>query len=337
MPTMNVDIHHHALPEAYFDALKTDELFGTTGFETDSSGVSWIASRGPAHAGLPYRERYHRSMHDLDEIIGDMDRMGLDIAAISAAPPTNPYGMPAETAERVCEILNRGLSEMAGARPDRLVALASVPLQDGRRAAAVLERAVTELGMRGAEILSHADGRNLDDPLLFPFFTKAAELRVPLFMHPFTGLRTDRLDRYYFRNLVGLPTETALAAGSLIFGAVLDRLPDLVVIMAHGGGYFPYQVGRLDHGWEVREEGKVSLKRKPSEAARQLYFDSLTHSTESLTFLVKRFGSERVVLGTDHPFDMGCYTPVEEVKRLRLPPADEQRIFGENLRQLLRL
>ena len=156
-------------------------------------------------------------------------------------------------------------------------------------------------------------------------------------MHPHTGLSTDRLDRYYFRNLVGLPTETALAAGSLIFGAVLDRLPDLVVILAHGGGYFPYQLGRLDHGWEVRDEGKVHLMRKPSEAARQLYFDSLIHNGQSLAFLVNRFGSDRVVLGTDHPFDMGCYTPVEEVKKLNLPLAAERQICGENLESLLRL
>jgi aminocarboxymuconate-semialdehyde decarboxylase len=334
---MNIDIHHHVLPEGYFDAIKEDGLFGTTRFETDSAGTSWIASIGPAHAGSAYQERYHRSMHDLDEIIADMDAMSLDVAAISPVPPTNPYGMPPETAEKVCEILNRGLSEMARAKPDRLVALASVPLQDGKRAAIVLERAVKELGMRGAEILSHADGRNLDDPLLFPFFEKAAELQVPLFMHPHTGLVTERLDRYYFRNLVGLPTETAIAAGSLIFGAVLDRLPDLVVILAHGGGYFPYQLGRLDHGWAVRDEGKVNLKRQPSEAARQLYFDNLIHNGESLAFLVNRFGSHRVVLGTDHPFDMGCYRPVEEVKELDLPLAAERQICGENLRALLRL
>jgi aminocarboxymuconate-semialdehyde decarboxylase len=191
--------------------------------------------------------------------------------------------------------------------------------------------------MRRAEILSHADGRNLDDPTLFPFFEKAAELRVPLFMHPFSGLPGDRLASYYFRNLVGLPTETALAAGSLVFGAVLDRLPELVVILAHAGGHFPYQLGRMDHGWEVREEGKVHLKRKPSEAARQLYFDSLAHSTDSLAFLVRRVGSDRVVLGTDHPFDMGCYTPIQELQKLGLPDEDERRIRGENLRPLLRL
>jgi aminocarboxymuconate-semialdehyde decarboxylase len=263
--------------------------------------------------------------------------MGLDVAAISPVPPTNPYGMPLETAEQVCEIFNRGLSEMARAKPDRLVALASVPLQDGQRAAAVLERAVKEYGMRGAEILSHADGRNLDDPSLFPFFAKAAELQVPLFMHPFTGLTTDRLDRYSFRNLVGLPTETAIAAGSLVFGAVLDRLPDLVVILAHAGGHFPYQLGRMDHGWEVRDEGKVHLQRKPSEAARQLYFDNLAHSHDSLAFLVNRVGSDRVVIGTDHPFDMGCYTPIQELQKLNLPEADERKIRGENLRPLLRL
>src|SRR5439155_24727387 len=104
-------------------------------FDTDENGVSWITSTGPAHAGRPYRERYHRSMHDLDDIVGDLDKMGLDVAAISPVPPTNPYGMPLETAEKVCDILNRGLSEMARARPDRLVALASVPLQtaSGRR------------------------------------------------------------------------------------------------------------------------------------------------------------------------------------------------------------
>lgn len=334
---MNIDIHHHVLAESYFDAIKRDQLFGTTTFETDANGASWISSTGPYNAGLPFRERYHRSMHDLDEILRDMDTMGLDVAAISVAPPTNPYGVPVETAEKICDVLNRGIADLVRAKPDRFVGLASVPLQDGRRAASVLERAVKDLGMRGAEILSHANGRNLDDPDVFPFFARAAELRVPLFMHPIGALTGPRFEHYYFRNIVVLPTETALAAGSLIFGAVLDRLPELVVILAHGGGYFPYQLGRFDHGWEVREEGKVHLKRKPSEAARQLYFDSLTHSTESLAFLVNRFGSDRVVLGTDHPFDMGCYTPIQELQKLRLPEADERKIRGDNLRTLLRL
>src|SRR5919197_5676425 len=123
---MNIDIHHHAIPEGFFDGIKKDELFGTTRFEKDENGVSWIVSTGPAHAGRPYRERYHRSMHDVDAIIADMDTMGLDVAAISPVPPTNPYGMPIEKAEKVCEILNQGLVEMARAKPDRLVALASV-------------------------------------------------------------------------------------------------------------------------------------------------------------------------------------------------------------------
>jgi aminocarboxymuconate-semialdehyde decarboxylase len=210
-------------------------------------------------------------------------------------------------------------------------------MQDPDRAAAELDRAVTELGLRGAEICTHINGRDLDHASLRPVYAAAERLGVPLFLHPQNWGDMRRFHDYALWNLAGFPLETALAASHLIMGGVFEQFPGLRVILAHGGGYLPYQVGRLDHGYAARREVHERLPRRPSEYLGNLYCDSLTHSALSLRFLLDRMGDDHIVIGSDYPFNMGDERPVDTVRALRLSPDVEAKVLVKNLAGLLGL
>jgi aminocarboxymuconate-semialdehyde decarboxylase len=186
------------------------------------------------------------------------------------------------------------------------------------------------------EIGTCPGGRDFDDPALFDFFAACRDLGVAIFVHPATPLvGQERLTKYYFPLIVGNPLETSLAVSKLIFGGVLERLPDLRICFAHGGGAFPFTLARLDHGWKVRPEGPAAIPRAPRDYARQIYVDSLTLSGENLRFVVDVLGAERVVIGSDYPFDMGEADPVGFLAGAGLPPAVRDAIASANAMRFL--
>jgi aminocarboxymuconate-semialdehyde decarboxylase len=213
--------------------------------------------------------------------------------------------------------------------PRHFVGMATVPLQDPDLAVEELRHARERLGLRAVEIGTCPGGRDLDDPALFPFFVACRDLGMAVFVHPAAPLvGQERLTKYYFPLIVGNPLETAVAISKLIFGGVLERLPDLRMCFAHGGGAFPFTLGRLDHGWSVRPEGPAAIPKRPVEYARRLHFDSLTHSAANLRFLVSQFGAERVAMGSDYPFDMGSADPVSAVGEAGLDPSARALVEG---------
>jgi aminocarboxymuconate-semialdehyde decarboxylase len=259
----------------------------------------------------------------------------LDAAATGPPPEMFFYWTAPELGERIARAMNDGMAALARAHPDRLIGLGTLPMQDAARAAREVERAVTGLGLRGFEICTHVDGRDLDDPGFDPVWAAAERLGVPFFLHPQNSGDVRRLEDLHLWNLVGFPTETALTVARLILGGVFERFPRLRVILAHGGGYFPYQVGRLDHGYAVRGEIAQRLPRRPSEYLDSIYCDSLIHSDVSLRFLLDRMGDGHVVVGSDYPFHMGNPAPVEAIRSLGLGPEREARVLGQNLARLL--
>ncbi len=209
-------------------------------------------------------------------------------------------------------------------------------MQAPEAAARELERAVRDLGLRGCEINSNVNGKNLDDKALAPFYARAQELDVPIFIHPsgVPGLN-ERLGAYYLTNLIGNPMDTTIAAASLIFGGVLKEFPRLKVYLAHGGGACPYIRGRWEHGWRVRKEAHANIERPPSEYFGQLYFDSLVHGGPALNFLAATVGPERIMLGTDYPFDMGNYRSVEAIDAVAgVTDAEKDLMLGGNAARL---
>src|SRR5262249_17579097 len=216
--------------------------------------------------------------------------------------------------------------------------MATVPLQDPELAIEELRHARERLGLRAVEIGTCPGGRDFDDPALFSFFAACRDLGIAVFVHPAAPLvGQERRTKYYFPLIVGNPLETAVAISKLIFGGVLERLPDLRICFAHGGGAFPFILGRLDHGWSVRLEGPEAIPKRPAEYARRLYFDSLPHSSANLRFLVSQFGADRVAMGSDYPFDMGSPDPVSAVGEAGLDLSARALIEGGTAARFLGL
>jgi aminocarboxymuconate-semialdehyde decarboxylase len=240
------------------------------------------------------------------------------------------YRLPAEEGLRWSELLNDSFAEdLSSFRGSlRFAALANVPMQDARAAAGELERCVSRHGFRGAMIATNVAGANLDEARFDPFWQKAQELNVPVVLHPFAVVGPERMERYYLGNALGNPTDTTIAAASLIFGGVLDRFPNLQIVLMHGGGFLPYQYGRLDHARDVRPEPGQNGAGMPRDYLRRFLFDSIVFSPRVLRYLVDAVGADRVLLGTDYPFDMGDYTPTERLAQTDLD-AQTQRTIRE--------
>lgn len=270
--------------------------------------------------------------------LADMDRMGIDIQAISVAPPQFYYWTDAALGRQLARMQNEHLAEIVAGTPDRFVGLATVPMQDVTSAVAELEYCINTLGFRGVEINTNVAGLDLDDARFEPFFAKVAELDVVVMLHPngFTG--GDRLTDYYMTNVVGNPLDTTVALTRIIHGGVLERHPGLKLCFVHGGGYLPFYSSRMDHAWEQRPEGGHHITRAPSTYLKQVYVDGLVFDDVHLGFLIQQMGADHVVLGTDYPFDMGYYDPIGQLEKVAGLTAEQLRkIRSETAAMLLKL
>jgi aminocarboxymuconate-semialdehyde decarboxylase len=269
-----------------------------------------------------------------------MDEQGLDIQALSI----NGYWWYAadrDLARRIVQVQNEGLAKWVAAHPDRFVAFASVALQHPDLAAEQLEDAVKRLGLRGASIGGHVNGEDLSSPKYDPFWAKAAELGVLVFMHPGGADNIIREGAWRGRgdlgNIMGNPLETTYFLSRLIFDGTLDRFPGLRVCAAHAGGYLPSYLGRTDVTCMVRTNANCANKKRPSEYfKRELLVDTIILSEEGLRHLVAELGVGQIVYGTDIPFNW----PVTVDLILKAPflsDAEKEAILGGNLMRLLRI
>ena len=332
VPTRTVDVHAHAIVPAAFGLvagepglLKEREAdIVNFGAETMENQQAMIQDIGPL-------------LTDLERRLEKMDRQGVDVQLVSPSPAHYHTWAGPELARSVTRTVNEGIAELCAARPDRLVGLGMVPVQHPEVAEAELVRAVTELGLKGVEISTTAPGLELADEEFEPFWARAEELGALVFIHPWGCTLGPRLNRHYLGNIVGQPVETTVALSHIIFSGLLDRRPDLRILAAHGGGYLPYYVGRSDHGWKVRPEIRTP-KNPPSSYLKKLYFDSLVYEPGALASLVERVGAERVMLGSDFPFDMGVEDPVERVEAVPgLAPEERAAILGSTVSGLLKI
>jgi aminocarboxymuconate-semialdehyde decarboxylase len=323
----SIDVHFHVVPLSFVEAVRADAFHEALQIER-GNGRERVVYHAPPGVAVEPNTTFGADLYDDRRILAGLDHRKLELLLGWAEPAV---------AERIARAMNDGIAGLVRSHPDRFLGLGMLPMQDGERAARELERAVTTGGLRGFEICTHVNGMDLDHPSLRPVFQAAERLRVPLFLHPQNWGDMRRVQDLHLWNLVGFPAETALAAARLILGGVFERFPQLRVILAHGGGFFPYQVGRLDHGYAVRRELNEHLARRPSEYLECIYSDSLTHSEASLRFLLDRLGDDHVVIGSDYPFGMGHPAPVDAVRRMGLGPEREARVLGRNLARLLRV
>jgi aminocarboxymuconate-semialdehyde decarboxylase len=280
----------------------------------------------------------NQQLNDPQRRIEDLEKMGVDRAVISIAPPQFFYHLEGKLALDVCRTQNDRIAAMVEKYPAKFTGMATVPLQNVEGAVAELERAIQQLQLKGVEVGSNVRGRYLGDPIYVPFFEKVRALDIPVFIHPQNVAGADRMKDYYFPNLVGNPLDTTLTAGHLIFSGIFDRLPGLKIALSHAGGHLPYIIGRMGHGFKVRPECQEVLKKSPVEYLGQFYYDTISHGPEALRYLISRVGADRVMLGTDYPYDMGDYTPLASIDAVPgLSTAEKEKIAGKNAAALFKI
>jgi aminocarboxymuconate-semialdehyde decarboxylase len=327
----SIDVHAHLLPQETIRLLarQSPRVAPMVIARDDGSLDMEIAGR-LVQRPLP------RQIFDLDLRLGDMDANGVDMQLVCTAVQTFFYGEDASLAAACAALQNDELAAAVKRHPGRLVGLATLPMQDPQTAADELRRAVRTLGLFGAQIGSNVNDRNLDDPALEPVWASANELKAFMLVHPHGEIVPgERLKSYYMRNFVGLPFETTIAAVSLVFGGVLERYPDMTVCLCHGGGFVPYQLGRFLHAHRVRAEPKARLREPPEASFARLHYDSIVHAPRALEFLIDCVGAERVLLGSDYPFDMGNLDCVARVEAIDRPRAVKESILAGRTRALL--
>jgi aminocarboxymuconate-semialdehyde decarboxylase len=268
----------------------------------------------------------------------DMDRMGIDIQAVSPAPNQTYYWTEPGEGAQLARMVNERIAGIVAKWPDRFVGLGTVPLQDPDLAVSELVYAVKNLGLRGVEINPSVNGMDLPDGRLGleKFFSRVEELGVLIFMHPIGFTQGERLLDHYFNNVIGNPLETTVAASHLIFDGVMERHPKLKVVLPHAGGYLAHYWARMDHAWRARPDCRTVIKKMPSSSLEKFYFDTITFDRGMLSHLIERFGAEHVLLGTDYPYDMGMEHPVDFIEGVKgLSGKQKLDIMGGNAARLL--
>lgn len=328
MSLPRIDFHSHVIPETIIAAMKADpKLYGTT--IEEHGGKRWFV-RGKVRIELI------PEFNTAEGKLESMDRKRIDVAVISPGPQIFFYGLAEGPGARAAQIVNDGIAKIVAGNPARLRGMATLPMQHVEAAIAEMERVHREYGFRSVEIATVAPGGELADPKYRGLLKRAAELKMTLFAHPNTVGATGRLDCYYLTNIVGNPLETTIMAANLILSGALDELPGLNMLLAHGGGFMPYQIGRFVHGHKVRPETHADTESSPKELLRRFHFDTITHDPQALRFLIDLIGADRIVLGTDSPFDMGDEDPIGLLERVpRLTQHEHDHVCSHNARRLL--
>ncbi|MGP1346034.1 MAG: amidohydrolase family protein [Phycisphaerales bacterium] len=336
-----VDVHTHILPPNWPDLA---EKYGYGRWVTmvpkhDDKGL--CCGGRMLIAGEKFRD-VSLNCFDHGVRLSECDALGVDVQVLSTVPVMFSYWAQPEHTLELAKRINDHIAEVCRAHPNRFIGLGTVPMQAPDLAIREMERCMNELGMVGIEIGSHIEQPrsldwNLSEPALFPFFEAADRLGAAIFVHPWDMMGEKDMGKYWLPWLVGMPAETARAVCSMIFAGVFERLPNLRVMFAHGGGSFPYTIGRIEHGWQCRPDlvaidstrNPWSYLAQPPSTPAHFYVDSLVHSRNALRYLLALMDERRVAMGSDYPFPLGEAKPGAMIDSMYdLTDDTKQRLLG---------
>lgn len=297
-----IDVHAHIMPA------HIPNLYEKYGYGDD---FIYLEHTAPGKANMRKANgQFFRAIDDLcwdpDVIIKHMDKHGVQMMALSTIPVLFYYWAQAHHTYEWSQFINNHLAEIKNKYPDRFTGLATLPMQDINLALMEMERCKRELNLPGIEIGSNILNKNLDHPDFYPFYQRAEELDMCLFVHPWDMMGQDQMKDYWLPWLVGMPAETSRAICSMIFGGIFDKFPRLRIMFAHGGGCFPHTIGRVSHGYHARPDlCNIHQVADPRTYINKFYIDSLVHDEEAFRYNLKLFGPDRIALGSDFPFPLG--------------------------------
>jgi aminocarboxymuconate-semialdehyde decarboxylase len=287
--------------------------------------------------GKQERDRGPVAMQDIEDRLKVLDAQGINMQVVAPPPPQCYYQSPVEHAVIGSQMVNDGMAEWVGKYPDRFVGLGTVPLQDPIEAARELERAVSGLGLKGVMLLTNMDGEEISADRFRPFWKKAEDLGAVVMIHPNGFTEGERFHDYYFSNVIGNPLETSTALHYMIFNGLLRDMPNLKIFAVHGGGFLPAYAGRIDHAWGARKDCHASLPEPPSVYLKKVYIDSVVFTHHQLEYLVQQYGADKVIMGSDYPFDMADYDPVGHIASSGLSEKEKSLVAGMSAKNLFGL
>ena len=323
-----IDIHAHvAIPQA--------GAFVKPHLDMETIALFHFANAETRALSQKQEEDIGSRITQYDDRLADLDKMGIDVQLVCPPPPQCFYTVPRDISVKASRMVNDGLAEYVAKKPDRFVALGTVPLMDGAEAANELDYCVKKLGMKGVEVLTNVNGHELSEPAYGAFWKRTEELGALVLIHPNGFTHAERFRRFYFNNVIGNPLETTIALHYLIFDGVLERHPKLKILAVHGGGFLPAYSGRIDHAWGARSDSHGSLPQLPTTYLKKIYFDTVVFTPNQLAELVRVFGADHIIMGTDYPFDMAEFDPIEHVASAGFDASTVAAIAGGNAKRLL--
>ncbi len=320
---LKIDIHTHIIPEHMPDWAKK---FGYGGFIS-------LDHHKPCCARMMIGDKFFREIEDncwnAEKRIKECEQHGVHVQVLSTIPVMFSYWAKPQDALDLSKFLNDHIAEIVNRYPKKYIGLGTIPMQDPDLAIQELERCM-KMGLRGVQIGSHVvEDWNLGSLSLFPVFEAAEKLNASVFVHPWDMAGQSRMERYWLPWLLGMPTETALAICSMIFGGVFEKLPNLRVAFAHGGGTFPSLIGRIEHGFDSRPDlVAIHNNVNPRKYVGKFFIDSLVHDADALNFLVKFLGADRIALGSDYPFPLGETSPGKLIESMNFNDRIKEQLLS---------
>jgi aminocarboxymuconate-semialdehyde decarboxylase len=323
-----IDFHNHYYPPEYLDAIRRGP--SNVKVVIDADGNPELHYPGDYNIAVPgHRDIAYRT--------GVLEKAGIDTQVITLTTPGTHIEEPARAAE-LARLVNDAFARVVAERGPRFTALATLPLNDPAASVAEFDRAVNQLGFRGAMLFSNVNGVALADERYWPLYERASDKKAVLYIHPVHPLGVEAMTEYWLMPLVGFLMDTTLAAAKLVFSGVPRRFPGIRWVLGHLGGAIPYLVERLDRGYEAFRECRRNIDRPPSAYLRQFYYDTVNFDPDALRLAISFAGTGHILAGSDYPHQIGSLDKMlASIKSLQLPPDDEAKILGSNARELLSL